>query len=50
MHQHGKGYHYRLRTIVIAMISLALSFGYKKINNAFIVLGGSVLGYLLTFI
>lgn len=35
------------RTVLIALISLVVTFGYKKINSALIVLGGSVLGYLL---
>jgi chromate transporter len=38
------------RTITIAVLSIILTFGYKKINSAFIVLGGSLLGYLLTLI
>ena len=38
------------RTITIALLSLALTFGYKKINSALIVLGGSLLGYLLSLI
>ena len=38
------------RTIIIAVLSIGLSFGYKKINSAFIVAGGSILGYLLTLI
>lgn len=37
------------RTIVIALLSLITVFGFKKLNSAFIVLGGSFLGYLLTF-
>ncbi|MFC0773775.1 chromate efflux transporter [Terrimonas alba] len=36
------------RTIVIALISITLTFGFKKINSAWIVLGGSLTGYLLT--
>lgn len=36
------------RTISIAVLSIILTFGYRKINSAFIVLGGSILGYLLT--
>lgn len=36
------------RTIFIAVLSIAITFGYKKINSAFIVLGGSFIGYLLT--
>lgn len=38
------------RTISIAVLSIILTFGYKKINSAFIVLSGSLLGYLLTLI
>jgi len=38
------------RTILIAVISIALTFGFRKINSAFIVIGGSLAGYLLTFI
>lgn len=38
------------RTIVIAILSIALLFKYKKINSAFVVIGGSLLGYLLHFI
>lgn len=35
------------RTILIAILSIVISFGYKKINSAFVVLGGALLGYLL---
>lgn len=38
------------RTILIATISILITFNYKKINSALVVLGGSILGYLLTFI
>ncbi|MDI1306841.1 MAG: chromate efflux transporter [bacterium] len=38
------------RTILIATISILIAFNYKKINSALVVLGGSILGYLLTFI
>jgi len=38
------------RTIFISVLSIALTFGYKKINSVFIVLGGSLIGYLLTLI
>lgn len=38
------------RTIVIAVTSIILTFGYRKINTVFIVLGGTLLGYLLTLI
>ena len=38
------------RTIVIAITSLIVVFVFKKLNSAFIVLGGAIIGYLLTFI
>lgn len=38
------------RTIVIAVISLIVTFYFKKLNTAFIVLGGALLGYLLSFV
>jgi chromate transporter len=36
------------RTTSIAVASIILTFGYKKINSAFIVLGGSLFGFFLT--
>lgn len=38
------------RTILIALVSIVIAFNCKKINSAFIVIGGAFLGYLLTFI
>lgn len=38
------------RTILIAVLSIAITFRYRKINSALIVLGGSLIGYLLTLI
>ena len=38
------------RTIVIAVISFIVVFVFKKTNSAYIVLGGAILGYFLTFI
>jgi len=38
------------RTIAIALLSLAVVFLFKKLNSAFIVIGGAILGYLLTFL
>ena len=35
------------RTILIAVVSLIITFGFRKVNSAWIILGGSVLGYLL---
>lgn len=35
------------KTITITILSILFSFGYKKINSAFVVLGGALLGYLL---
>jgi chromate transporter len=37
------------RTTVIAVASLIVVFVLKKLNSAFIVLGGAIIGYLLTF-
>ena len=38
------------RTIIIAVASLIVVFVFKKMNSAFIVLGGALFGYLLTLI
>jgi len=38
------------RTILILVVSLITVFIYKKLNSAFIVLGGAIGGFLLTFI
>lgn len=38
------------RTILIAVLSMILVFGFRKINSVFIVLGGSLLGYLLSLV
>jgi chromate transporter len=38
------------RTIFIAVLSIAAAFGFRKLNSAFVVLGGSLLGYLLLLI
>lgn len=38
------------KTIVIAILSIVLLFKFKKINSAFVVIGGSLLGYLLHLI
>ena len=38
------------RTIFIAIVSLVTVFYFKKLNSAFIVIGGALLGYVLTFI
>ncbi len=38
------------RTILIALLSMAAVFGLQKMNSAFIVLGGAILGYVLTLI
>lgn len=39
-----------LRTVLIALGGLAVSLLFKKINSAFIVLGGGVAGYLLSLL
>jgi len=38
------------RTIVIAVLSMILVFGFKRINSVFIVLGGSLFGYVLSLL
>jgi chromate transporter len=37
------------RTIVIALL-IVIVFKYKKINSAFVVLGGALVGYLLMLV
>lgn len=46
----GKSSIHDWRTLLIALLSLLIAFGKRKINSVFIVLGGSLFGYLLTFI
>jgi chromate transporter len=38
------------RTVVIAVISFIVVFKFKKLNSAFIVIGGAILGFLLTLV
>ncbi len=38
------------RTILIAVLSVIIVFVFKKMNSAFIVIGGALAGYLLTFV
>lgn len=38
------------RTVLIAVLSIAIAFSYRKLNSAFVVLGGSLIGYLLLLI
>ncbi len=38
------------RTIVIAVASIILTFGFRKVNSALVVVGGALLGYLLTLV
>ncbi len=38
------------RTILIALISFGVSFYFKKLNSAFVILGGALLGYLLSMV
>jgi chromate transporter len=35
------------RTISIAVVSFAIMYGFKKLNTAFVILGGALMGYLL---
>lgn len=46
----GKEVFFDWRSIVIAVTSIIITFGFPKINSAFIIIGGSFLGYLLTII
>lgn len=41
---------YDWRNIFIAVASIILTFGFRKINSAWIVSGGSLAGYLLTLV
>jgi chromate transporter len=38
------------RTIAIAVLSLVFTFGFRKVNSALVVVGGSLTGYLLSLI
>jgi len=38
------------RTIVIAVVSILCVFIFKKLNSAFIVIGGGLLGFVLTLL
>ena len=38
------------RTIVIAILSVMVVFRFKKVNSAMVVLGGAMMGYVLSFI
>lgn len=38
------------RTVLIAVLSILAVFTLKKLNSAFVVIGGALLGYLLTYI
>ena len=38
------------RAVLIALVSLIATFYFKKLNTAFIVVGGALMGYLLSYI
>lgn len=38
------------RTIVIAILSFVITFHFRKFNSAFVVIGGAILGFLLSLI
>jgi len=38
------------KTVLIAFLSLIITFGFRKINSVWVVLGGSLLGYLLSLL
>ncbi len=35
------------RTVVIAVLSLVVTFGFRKVNTVLVVLGGALAGYVL---
>lgn len=37
------------RTVAIAVVAVGVAFGFPKVNSALVVVGGSLVGYLLTF-
>jgi chromate transporter len=41
---------YDWRTIIIAVAGLAVMFGFRNVNSAWIVIGGSVAGYILSLL
>ncbi len=38
------------RTILIAILSLGVVFGFRRVNSVFVVIGGALLGYMLSLI
>ncbi|MGB1247480.1 MAG: chromate efflux transporter [Chitinophagales bacterium] len=50
LYEMAKGTLIDWRTILIAVLSIGLVFGMKKVNAMWIVLGGAILGYLLSLI
>jgi chromate transporter len=46
----GRDSIYDWRTVLIAVLSLVITFGFRKINSALLVFGGALLGYLLTLV
>lgn len=38
------------RTVLIAVAAAGVAFGFRKVNSALVVVGGSLVGFLLTFI
>ena len=48
VYEMGKETLHDWRTITIALISLAITFYFKNLNTAYVVLGGAIAGYLLS--
>ena len=46
----GKDAVHDWRTILIAVIGLLVTFYFKKLNTAFVIIGGGLLGYFLTLV
>lgn len=38
------------KTIIIAVFGLIVTFGFKKVNNVFVVIGGALLGYVFSLL
>ena len=38
------------KTILIAILSFIVTFGFRRVNSAWVILGGGLLGYLLTLV
>jgi chromate transporter len=37
------------RTVVIAVLSLVVTLGFRRVNSVWVIIGGALLGYVLHF-